>query len=419
MNVRRSAALAAAAVALGAAASPAVAAPSPSPSAIPAKAEGLFGKQDPTYDGVWRQSLALTALATAKAEVPRPAVDWLVRQQCGDGAYAAFRAKPGADCGAKDKVDSNSTAAAVQAFVAVGSHRAEAEKSLDWLKSTQNADGGWSYNPGGASDANSTSVVAGALAAMGEAPDSVTSKKGESPFDALRALALKCGSKPAEGAAFAYQPDPKSKKLVANDDATAAAVTASLGHGFVVSGPGEDGAGDTYACHAPKNARDAARNGAAHLASAVAKTGHLMSAMPGAKDQPDVGNTADTVVALTAAGLTDQARGPLAWLEKNGAQWAGQTGPGAWAQLVLTAGATGTDAHDFGGTDLVAKLAAEGPTDASAAPTPSAKDEQRNADGADGDGDGISPWWMVGVGAFVGIGIGFLVSGRNKKRSQL
>ncbi|MFE9247763.1 prenyltransferase/squalene oxidase repeat-containing protein [Streptomyces sp. NPDC007088] len=416
MNVPRSAALVAAVLALGAAASPAVAAPSPSPSAIPGKAEGLFGEQDPTYDGVWRQSLALTALATAKAEVPRPAVDWLVGQQCADGAFAAFRAKPGADCGPKDKVDSNSTAAAVQALVAVGGHRAEAEKSLDWLKSTQNADGGWSYNPGGASDANSTSVVAGALTAMGEEPGSVTSKKGASPFDALRALALKCGSGSGEGAAFAYQPDPKSKKLVANDDATAAAVTAALGHGFVVSGPGEAGAGGKYACHPPENAREAARNGAAHLAAAVAKNGHLMSAMPGAKDQPDVGNTADTVVALTAAGLTGQARKPLAWLEENGAEWAGQTGPAAWAQLVLTARATGTDVHDFGGTDLVAKLAAQGPADASAAPAPGAKDEKQDG-GGDKDG-GISPWWMVGVGAFVGIGIGFLVSGRHKRSGR-
>ncbi|MGW3462318.1 prenyltransferase/squalene oxidase repeat-containing protein, partial [Streptomyces olivaceoviridis] len=59
MNVRRSAA-ALAAVGVLAAAAPATAAePSPSPKAtVPS---GLYGKGDPTYDGVWRQSLTLLA----------------------------------------------------------------------------------------------------------------------------------------------------------------------------------------------------------------------------------------------------------------------------------------------------------------------------------------------------------------------
>ena len=63
MNVRRSAAALAATVVLGAAA-PAMAADSPSASPSPALPKGLYGTTDPTYDGVWRQSLALLAQDT-------------------------------------------------------------------------------------------------------------------------------------------------------------------------------------------------------------------------------------------------------------------------------------------------------------------------------------------------------------------
>ena len=56
-------------------------------------------------------------------------------------------------------VDTNSTAAAVQALAALGGHDAATGKAVAWLKSVQNKDGGWGYAPGGASDTNSTSVV--------------------------------------------------------------------------------------------------------------------------------------------------------------------------------------------------------------------------------------------------------------------
>ena len=96
--------------------------------------------------------------------------------------------------------------------------------------------------------------------------------------------------------------------------------------------------------------------------------------MPGAADtspQPDFGNTADAVVALAASGHKDKAAKAVAWLEKNSRSWAKEKGPAATAQLVLAAHATGTDARNFGGVDLVKQLNEQGPAPAATAvPSP-------------------------------------------------
>lgn len=143
MNVRRSAAVLAAAVAIGTATPAVAASPSPSPS-LPS---GLYGSSDPTYDGVWRQSLALIALHRVDVEPAQAAVDWLAGQQCANGAFPAFRADPTKACDAKVMVDTNSTAAAVQALSASGAHDTAVGKAVTWLKSVQNKDGGWGYTP--------------------------------------------------------------------------------------------------------------------------------------------------------------------------------------------------------------------------------------------------------------------------------
>ncbi|MFJ9741321.1 prenyltransferase/squalene oxidase repeat-containing protein [Streptomyces sp. NPDC101166] len=412
MNVRRSAAVLAAATALTCAATPAMAA-SPSPSPTPVIPSGLYGDADPTYDGVWRQSLALLAQDTVGVRPADKAVDWLTGQQCATGAFAAFRADPAKPCDAKLMVDSNSTAAAVQALAALGGHDTEVDKAVGWLKSAQNADGGWGYAPGGASDANSTSVVIGALTAAGEKPAEVV-KGGHSPYDALLKLALPCDA----GGAFAYQPD-KQGKLTANADATAAGVLGALGLGMA---PGAGRKSDAVCAGTGRaSAQQAAASGAAYLAKSVAKDNHLMSVLPGAENQPDYGNTADAVVALAAQGGAEQAEKPLAWLEKNSAAWAKQSGPAAYAQLIFAAHATGSDPRVFGGTDLVAALNATGP-----APQPAensgktATDEpgdkaEDDAKGEDSD-DGYGVLWTVGVFLVAGIGIGFLISGRRKQR---
>ncbi|MFE9770507.1 prenyltransferase/squalene oxidase repeat-containing protein [Streptomyces sp. NPDC005931] len=404
MNVRRSAAVLAAVAVFGAAA-PAAADSSPSPSPSRALPSALYGDGDPQYDGVWRQSLALLAQDAVGVKPPRSAVGWLTGQQCADGSFAPYRADTTVPCDAKTMVDTNQTAAAVQALAALGGHDAVTGKAVAWLKSVQNKDGGWGYLAGGASDANSTSVVVGALAAVGEKPAGVR-KGGKSPYDALLKLALPCVG---DGAgAFAFQPDKKGG-LAANADATAAGVLGSLGKGLVAE-PGKAGAA-AAGCEKAGTPARAAANGAAYLTKALAEDGHLTSALPGSEDQPDHGNTADAVVALAALGATGPAEKSLAWLERNSADWAAQSGPAAYAQLILAARATGADPRDFGGTDLVRQLTATGP-----AGTAAKGGEAVRADEEEKDDSGFGVWWYVGVFLVAGIGIGFLISGRAKRQ---
>lgn len=419
MNIRRSAAiLAATAVAvLGTGSVPVTAsADDSSPSASPSQAipRGLYGSADPTYDGVWRQSLALLAQDTVGVKPAAEAVDWLVGQQCGTGAFAAYRADDSAECDGKTPIDTNSTAAAVQALAALGGHDGEVGKAVRWLKDVQNEDGGWGYQAGGASDANSTSVVIGAFVAAGDEP-AEQKKGGDSPYEALRALSVPCDED--GGGAFAFQPDKKGG-LTANADATAAAVLAGLGEGFVAKA-GEDDARTAAACVGGDDLspEDATRNGALYLTEALAKDGYLKSSLPGAEDRPDHGNTADAVVALAAAGQKDSTAKPLAWLEKNSGSWAAGAGPAAYAQLILAAHATGTDPRDFGGTDLVEKLNATGPApEVPGRSTTSDADEKGEDQKGQDDGSVFGVWWIVGTCLVAGAGVGFLLSGRTKKQ---
>ncbi|MFE3030798.1 prenyltransferase/squalene oxidase repeat-containing protein [Streptomyces canus] len=392
MNVRRSAAVLAATVVIGAATPAVAASPSPSPS-LPS---GLYGSSDPTYDGVWRQSLALIALYRVHDQIPAESVDWLAGQQCTNGAFPAFRANPAKACDAKLMVDTNSTAVAAQALSVAGGHGGAVTKAVGWLKSVQNKDGGWGFAPGGASDANSTSVVIGALITQHTRVSTIRNGT-KSPYDALLKLSLPC----ADGGAFAYQPDKKGK-LRANADATAAAVVAARGTNLVTARADTDR--ETTCADAPDlTPARAAANGASFLAGAVAKDGYLKSVLPGSEDQPDYGNTADAVVALAAQGGPEAARRPLAWLERNSAKWAAQSGPAAYAQLILAAEASGADPGDFGGTDLVKELSATGP-----APVTASQEDQEDS--------GTSVWWMIGVGLAAGAGVGFLLSSRNKRK---
>ncbi|MFJ7047302.1 prenyltransferase/squalene oxidase repeat-containing protein [Streptomyces sp. NPDC101112] len=425
MNVRRSAAVVAVLAAtagvgtgLGTGFAPAAladdtapAAPSASPSqAIPT---GLYGSTDPKFDGVWRQSLTLVALDAVREKPGAGAVDWLLGQQCADGAFAAYRPDPTARCDAKTAVDTNSTAAAVQALAAVGGHDARAERAVGWLKDHQNDDGGWGFTAGGPSDANSTSVVIGALAAVGEAPDG-QKKAGHSPYDALRALALPCAAGTEGGGAFAYQPDTKGG-LAANADATAAAVLGSLGEGFVVDAGKTGDSGGASTCAGGTSPEDAAHNGAVYLAGALTSDGYLTSALAGAEDQPDLGNTADAVVALAAAGDTDATAKPLAWLEKNYGPWAAKSGPAAYAQLILAAHAAGTDPRDFGGADLVARLTETGPARDVADYRSVPSDD--TADGG-GDDGGIATGVVLGAGLGLAALAGAALTRLTRKRRR-
>ncbi|WP_330330187.1 hypothetical protein OHS33_10875 [Streptomyces sp. NBC_00536] len=410
MNVRRSAAtLAASAVLCVGAAPAALAAPSPSPA--PVIPSGLFGKNDPTYDGVWRQSFALLAQQTVGVRPAPQAVEWLTGQQCADGAFAAFRADAGAACDAKTLRDTNATAVAVQALKALGGHDEAVKKGAGWLKSVQNEDGGWAYNPGSPSEGSSTPVVISALVAAGENPAEVKSKAGKSASEALLSFQLGCSAEPAaDRGAFGYLP--QDGKLDANADASAAAVLAALGKGPVVAPAAADTPAAALEC--PAGAKDpaaAAQGAAGYLAEALKKDGHLTVKTPGSDAvTPDVGNTADAVIALAAAGHKQSAAGALEWLKGNTAEWS-KGNPAALATLILTAHATGNDPKAFGGADLVSALNATGPADtATATPKPKASDA-----GSSSSSNG-NVWWIIGAGAAAGVGIGILLSGRKKKQ---
>ncbi|MBW1603467.1 terpene cyclase/mutase family protein [Streptomyces sp. JJ66] len=394
MFLRRCAVALAASTVLCASAAPlALADDSPSPTPGASLPEELYGTADPQYDGVFRHAHALLAQDAVGVTPAEAAVSWLTGQQCDDGAFTAYRPDPGQACDDTTVRDTNATALAVQALAAVAGEDDEpVGEAVQWLQSVRNDDGGWGYNPGGASDANSTAVVMGALLAAGEKPQAAT-------HDALRGFQLGCEAPEEERGAFAYQPG-EDGKLAPNALATAAAALAAQESGLAVAA---DSAGDAApelpACtDGDAFAReDAAQAGAAYLHTQLAAhDGHLMSALPGAEDQPDYGTT--TLAVLTLAGGGYDVEQPLAWLAEHHTEWPGvQESPAALAQLVLAVRAAGGDPTAFGGTDLVAQLAATGP-----APQEGEPQEQEKEGAGDGSEDGFDAALWIGVAAAIG-----------------
>jgi len=204
--------------------------------------DGLFGVQDATYDGVFRQSIAIGGLEAADVEVPDAAVGWLLRQQCADGSFTSYRPDTANRC-APGGWDSNATAAAVQALVAVGSPAATdaAGRAVTWLRSVQDADGGFAFAAGGATDANSTGLVLAAFAAVGTDPSTVRTDRGDDPLDAIEALQVDCSGDPADVGGLAFQPQ-EGGELFADTFATSGALLGFAGGAFpdAPGTPGDD-----------------------------------------------------------------------------------------------------------------------------------------------------------------------------------
>ena len=129
------------------------------------------------------QALYILAL-TAAGEPLRPAaVDYLRSLQVDDGGWEF---SPGSGS------DSNTTAIALQALIAVG---ADAEDTaivagLEYLHTLQNADGGFGFLPDSESDPNSTAFVIQALAAVGAdiGPNAEWAQGGNTPMEAMLAF---------------------------------------------------------------------------------------------------------------------------------------------------------------------------------------------------------------------------------------
>ncbi|HEX5164821.1 MAG TPA: prenyltransferase/squalene oxidase repeat-containing protein [Thermomicrobiales bacterium] len=158
-------------------------------------------------------SLAVLALASQDVDIPDAAIDAILTAQTPEGSWG-FNGDPTAGTG-----DSNSTAIAIQALVTVDGDRDAINRGLDYLRSLQNAGtGAIAYDtasvndPGG--DANSTALAIQAFVAAGEDPS--TLEHG----DLLTALLTFQN----ESGAFQFQPAFPDDSLLA----TAQAVPALL-----------------------------------------------------------------------------------------------------------------------------------------------------------------------------------------------
>lgn len=370
--------------------------------------QGLYGSQDPQYDGTFRQSLAILALTAADQQVPQAAVDWLVDQQCADGGWTPFREDTSADCVAKQE-DTNSTAMAVQALTAVGGRLTAVKDAVAWLSRQQNDDGGVGYQAGGATDANSTALWAQALNAAEVDPASVQVASDNSPIDALLGLQIGCAAPARERGAFAFQKGGDGKKP--NDLATVAALFALSGQVQPVTEAGETPAKALPCGQAGRPDEKQAAAAAAHyLGGVLDRNDDAVPAPQG--DGADWGATASAVTALTALGAADEAGAAMAALTEQADTYAkgpnGEDAPASLANLVLAATASGENPRQVAG-DAVERLAATGPKPEPAS-TPTSTREAGNEPVTGGVGWG----GIAAVGAVVAIGVLVLLHRRKE-----
>jgi hypothetical protein len=319
---------------------------------------GLFGAQDPTYDGVFRQSLALLAYSAADTTPPPAAVAWLLDQQCPDGGFQSLRASSAVACQKSDPTtysgeDTNSTGIAAAALRAIG-RTAAADKALAWVLAAQRSDGGFPYFVGGDSDANSTAVVLLGTNTAGRAPDSV-SHGGVSAAQFLESLQLGCEAAATDDdGGFAFQS--YGGPLV---DSDAAAVQAT----FALSGAALPVRAGTVSADVPRATcpssasptLSSAQLGAGHLARLIDAFGAVPqfdfgtgSRIP---DSVSTGDTAWAALSLAAVGVgraqLDVALGAVC----------AQPLTASRVRTTGTAGATATKATDQPGLLALAALA--------------------------------------------------------------
>ncbi len=360
---------------------------------------GLFGAQDPTFDGVYRQSLSIIGLRMTNHIPDAAAVGWLLKQQCADGSFTAYRANPAIACTAASE-DENATALAVQALVVLAQSQ-PATTAVAALRHFQLADGGFYDNTAfgpPASDVNSTGLALSAFAAAGIDPASVTSG-GKSGIDYLRTLQISCATASGAGA-YDFQTE---ATLHANDYGTVQGLLGVLGKSLPVNPVQAFGA--TPTC--PATVTDAASSAAAATsyisARLIATNGAIPSAFGSGTDWT---TTANAVLDLEAASVGRPAiLAGLAALQANALAYtktAGVFTPGPLATLLLVAAATATDSAAFGGVDLATVLAATERTAPAAVPT-------LPATGA----AGLFPLGLTG-GMLVALGLAAIVASRRR-----
>lgn len=326
-------ALAAASLALTTAISPAHAGPSAT--------SGLYGSADATYDGVFRQSLAILGLVANDVKPNKAAITWLLRQQCADGSFESFRADTTVPCGASDPVnytgpDTNSTALALSALLAVN-QVSDAAAAASWLAKNQNKDGGWPFYVGSDSDANSTGLVLAAVK-LATSPKNSTAIREAGNY--LTSIKLSCAS----GGGLAYQ-----KPGSANASATAQAFT-GLTDGLKVEGSKKMQGNPTCGSTTVSNA-------GSYLANLVTKSGALPNSFG---EGFDYTSTAFAILGFVANSNGKQAvsKGTTTLVANAGSYAipAGVANPGALGLLLLVSEATNKKPTNFGGINLITSV---------------------------------------------------------------
>ncbi len=304
---------------------------------------GLFGEQDPTFDGVYRQSLALIALDTANARVPQASVKWLLRQQCDSGRFPSFNDFADKTCGDED---GDSTALAVIALRRVG-ERAAARDAMDWLIAKQTRGGGWEFGTGFGANANTTGLVIQAMIAMNIDPSTVKTRHTGPYF--LRSLQLGCSSDAVDDrGALAYLAE---EPLAADNYATSQATQALAGASLPVSPATTENTLPEFSC-AAKGAQPTP------AAAAAGYLGRVIDANAGSVPGFSLSSTANAVLSLVAAGFgSDQIDAAMTTLETNAVDFTRDDSdavvPAAAASLVLAAHATSGDPRSVGATNPV------------------------------------------------------------------
>jgi hypothetical protein len=336
--------------------SPASATPAVADEVTAASDSGLFGRSDPTFDGVFRQSLALLGLQSSGAPIPIAAVAWLVGQQCADGSFSAYRADITTACPASDPVaftgpDTNSTALGALALAATG-RQAAARRAAAWLIEGQTRGGGWPYIPGGTPDTSSTGL---ALAAIRAVTPRGHARSARIATNYLRRAQLPCTAAEESRYGMPYQPG------LNPDTFSSSQSLLGLSASFPVRQHTQRRAVPAVPCRADGRVSDPAL-GVARWVSRILNTndGELPNTFdPSATDWNSTALSILGLVATRTSGIaTDRAVRALA---DNIEQYIGSDSgdrPAALGVSLLVTTATGQDPRNFGGVDLTDRLLA-------------------------------------------------------------
>ncbi|MGH1552802.1 SCO2322 family protein [Streptomyces sp. L7] len=261
----------------------------------------------------------------------------------------------------------------------------------------ENADGGWGYSPAGPSDANSTAVVIGALADAEVTVPEPPEGRGSPPT--TPSGSSRCPATTARTRVPSPITPDKKGELVANADATAAAVLGMSGQSL--AGSRQDDADSPAKCEKPGADPRAVGDQRRCVARRVHGEGRAPDLRASRRQAPARlhGNTADAIVALSSPRPARPGReaAALAGDPRQVMGRAGRSGRLRAARLRRDSPRKGADVHDFGGQNLVTLLNATGPTPADIEEPVTAGPEEKTASD-DNDGS-LNVAWTVGGAA--------------------